>query len=216
MKNFVSATLRHTTGALVAIWMAGCASQGMNGNAAVGGTVTYGAASEVERADLTFVREEEKLARDTYATLGSQWSLQVFANIPQSESSHMAAILALLDAYGLPDPVTNAAANQFANPDLQALSQQLLQQGQTSLVGALRVGALIEEYDIVDIEVRRSHTTKQDIRDTYDRLLLGSRNHLRAFHSELVAQNAGYTPQYLSQAEYDAIVGSAHEAGAGH
>ena len=190
----------------------GCASGGVGGGNG-GGESVNGAATTGERADLTFIREEEKLAHDTYVALGAHWELQVFTSIPQSESSHMAAIGTLLDAYGIPDPITSDVANQFTDPTIRALAAQFMAQGIVSLDAALQVGALIEEYDIVDIESRRAHSTKPDIIATYDRLTTGSRNHLRAFHSQLAARNQIYVPQYLSQSAYDAIVGSAHESG---
>ena len=47
----------------------------------------------------------------------------------------------------------------------------------------------------------------------FESLMKGSRNHMRAFMSQLVKQGAGYTPQYISQAELDAIVNSPRETG---
>ena len=58
-----------------------------------------------EQADLLFMREEEKLARDTYLTFYEQYeTLTVFSNIASSEQMHMNAILKLLKKYKLPDP----------------------------------------------------------------------------------------------------------------
>jgi hypothetical protein len=50
-------------------------------------TATSASASltTLEASDLTFMREEEKLARDTYLVLGDAWKLAVFANIASSE-----------------------------------------------------------------------------------------------------------------------------------
>jgi len=47
------------------------------------------AISAAEQADLLHMFEEEKLARDVYRVLGQVWSLPVFANIAESEQSHM-------------------------------------------------------------------------------------------------------------------------------
>lgn len=60
--------------------------------------------NEVEIADLTLMREEEKLARDVYWALGDIWTFRIFANISQSEQVHMDAMLALLEKYELQDP----------------------------------------------------------------------------------------------------------------
>jgi len=47
----------------------------------------------------------------------------------------------------------------------------------------------------------------------YDNLLRGSRNHLRAFMKVLMQQGGSYVPQYISRAEFDAIVSSPVETG---
>ncbi|MGE0071287.1 MAG: DUF2202 domain-containing protein, partial [Thiomonas sp.] len=41
----------------------------------------------------------------------------------------------------------------------------------------------------------------------------GSRNHLRSFVSQLTAAGVSYTPQYITQAEFDAIINSPKETG---
>jgi hypothetical protein len=53
--------------------------------------------SEEEFSALLYMREEEKLARDVYLTLGAHWSLPIFQNIGQSEQAHMDAVKVLLD-----------------------------------------------------------------------------------------------------------------------
>src|SRR5512143_2239794 len=60
--------------------------------------------SSQEQADLLYMREEEKLARDTYLTLYDLWASTVFSNIASSEQMHMDAILKLLKKYNLSDP----------------------------------------------------------------------------------------------------------------
>jgi hypothetical protein len=75
------------------------------------------------------------------------------------------------------------------------------------------VGCWIEEKDIRDIEDQKSQVINEpDIVAVYESLLCGSRNHLRAFNSQLVAQGGSYTAQVISQAEWNAIANSAREA----
>ena len=69
------------------------------------------ALSEEEKTDLTFMREEEKLARDTYLTLYEVWDLAIFSNIASSEQTHKEALPTLLKKYNLPDPA--ATVNLF-------------------------------------------------------------------------------------------------------
>jgi hypothetical protein len=172
----------------------------------------YLSAAEID--DLLFMREEEKLARDVYLTLFEQWNLSIFKNIAASESTHMDAILSLLKSYGINDPTAGKAIGEFTNPDLQALYDQLVAQGSQSLSEALKVGAAIEEIDILDLEERIAQTDMADIIAVYESLLKGSRNHLRSFTKTLVQQTGEtYSPQFLSQDVYDAIVQSGTESG---
>lgn len=162
-------------------------------------------------ADLTFLREEEKLARDVYRTLGARWGLRVFSNISASEETHMTRVLQRLDALGLPDPVVDDATGAFVDPILADLFTTLTTRGQASLEAALQVGATIEDLDIADLAQMRTRTDDATSLAVYDELMCGSRNHLRAFVGQLTSRGATYTAQYLSQAEVDGIVATPQE-----
>ena len=178
--------------------------------------VAAGQLTPAEADALRYMREEEKLARDVYVALYEKWGLRIFDNISNSEQTHTDAVKMLLERYGVADPAAGQPAGVFTDPALQALYNQLVEQGRRSLGDALRVGAAIEEIDILDLEERMAQTDKADIRLVYDNLTKGSRNHLRSFVSTLKTQTgATYQPQYLSQEAYQAIVGSALERGRG-
>jgi hypothetical protein len=175
--------------------------------------VSGGALSAEEIAGLYYMREEEKLAYDVYVALYARWGAQVFNNIANSESEHTEAVRQRIVAHGLADPAASTPAGVFVNADLQALYNQLVAQGQGSLIDALKVGCWIEEKDIRDIEDQKSQVINEpDIVAVYESLLCGSRNHLRAFNSQLVAQGGSYTAQVISQDEWNAIANSAREA----
>lgn len=165
--------------------------------------------SDAEIVDLLFMREEEKVARDVYAYLYSQWGLPVFQSIAQSEQNHMDSILQLLTAYDLDDPAAQTEAGEFINSDLQSLYDTLISRGQTSLEEALRVGALIEEVDILDLQDAIQNTDKADIAQVYSNLLFGSENHLRSFTAQLERHTGlTYEPLYLDQERYQQIITS--------
>lgn len=160
-----------------------------------------------EEADLLHMREEEKLAGDVYTALYDQWGLPIFANIAAAEQTHAGAVLRLLDRYGLADPAAGNPPGIFSDPDLQALYDELLDQGSHSLADALFAGATIEEVDIVDLQQALTRTTKADITAVYSNLLRGSSNHLRAFVPQWErVTGQTYTPQVLSAAEFAAIM----------
>ncbi len=172
-------------------------------------TLPGGDLTDEERDGLLYMREEEKLAHDVYIALYEKWGLPIFSNIAQSEQQHTDMVLGLIQKYGLEDPAAGKAPGEFTNPDLQALYDQLVAQGSQSVGDALKVGAAIEEIDILDLKARIAQTDNEDIRTVYENLMAGSENHLRAFVQNLQQQTGEtYQPQYLDQATYDAIISS--------
>lgn len=165
--------------------------------------------TEQEKLGLIQMREEEKLARDVYTVLGSTWGINIFSNIAASEQTHTDAVKVLLTRYGIDDPVTDATVGVFSSKAMQELYNKLVTQGKISQTQALVVGATIEDLDIYDLEKLKKETNKEDILLTYNNLQKGSRNHMRAFVRSL----GTYTPQYISQADYSAIINSPQERG---
>ncbi len=172
--------------------------------------------SNDEENGLIYMREEEKLARDAYTALYSKWNLRPFSNITRSEQIHMNAILSLLTRYSLQDPVGANGAGIFKDVVLQNLYSALLVQGNKSIIDALKIGATIEEVDIVDLQKHLKETNNQDITFVYDNLMRGSRNHLRAFARNLKSRGVTYVPQYLSISEYEQIISGSMERGNGN
>ena len=170
--------------------------------------------NDFEKASLLQMREEEKLARDVYLTLGEKYDLPVFTNIPQSEQRHMDQLGQLLERYGLEDPVAGTEKGHFASQEMQSLYNELVSQGSQNEAAALKVGATIEDLDIHDLETALAgDVDNQDIALVYGNLAKGSRNHMRAFVSQLDARGETYEAQYMAQADLEAIVGSDWERG---
>jgi hypothetical protein len=169
--------------------------------------------SQDELNSLTFMREEEKLAKDVYITLYNKWKVNIFKNISASEQTHMDAVLSLLNKYALPDPVGSNAVGVFKDSILQNLYNQLVAKGSTSILDAYKVGATIEDVDIFDLKNALAKNDNQDIRLVFDMLTKGSRNHMRSFYRNILNTGGTYTPQYITQAEFDAIVNGTMETG---
>ncbi|NPA36491.1 MAG: DUF2202 domain-containing protein [Chlorobi bacterium] len=159
------------------------------------------------------MREEEKLARDVYVTLAEKWGLRVFSNISRSEQTHTDAIKALLDRYGIEDPVKDDRTGVFTSQKLSELYKNLVEKGNKSLMDALEVGATIEDLDIKDLEELTAKTDNQDIIVTYKNLTKGSRNHMRAFSNQIAFRGGSYNPQFISMNEYNTILNTPHERG---
>jgi hypothetical protein len=150
--------------------------------------------TDTEKYWLSYMREEEKLARDVYLFLNDKWNLPIFANISESEQRHMDAVKTLLSRYGLPDPAAGKGPGEFSNQDFQELYNKLTLQGSGSLVEALKAGAFIEETDISDLNEGIATTRHKDIKNVYSNLLQGSLNHLKAFVSTLASYGVVFEP----------------------
>jgi len=170
--------------------------------------------SSEEEASLSFMREEEKLAHDVYTLLYDTWGTTIFSNIAASEQTHTEAVLLLLDRYQLDDPAAGFSAGKYRDTTLQNLYESLTERGRTSEVEALRVGVLIEEVDILDLQYDlEEFVDNDDITLVYENLMKGSRNHLRAFVRTLNNRGIIYEPELLPLADYEAIIGSDMENG---
>ena len=191
------------------------------GNTSVRGGWMVDSLADTEKSSLSaeeidgilFMREEEKLARDVYTKLYEIHGLPVFKNIGMSEQTHMDALGELIEKYGLADPIAGQAAGSYRDPELQELYHSLMEQGSSSLAGALAVGALIEDLDIKDLLEEIEVSDNEDVKVVYQNLLKGSRNHLRSFYMQLGRIDEGYEPQYISSDYFDRIIDSPRERG---
>ena len=181
-----------------------------------GSELTAGSVDTTEADYLAYVREEEKLARDVYITLYQAWGLAVFDNIAASEETHTTTVEDMIEKYRLTDPVADDTVGVFVNPDLASLYTTLVTRGSQNSVEELYVGAAIEELDMIDLQAAIDATDNGDIRQLYENLMRGSRNHLRAYVTRIESLGIVYEAQYLTQEQVDEIVDSPVERGDGH
>jgi hypothetical protein len=127
----------------------------------------------------------------------------------------------MLDYYKLTDPVIDDTIGVFVNEELIQLYSFLVSEnndidvdGDIDVMDALYIGALIEEVDMEDIQYAIDATDNENIVDLYNTLMCGSRNHLRAYVSQIEDRGAVYVAQVLPQEEVDAIVNSPIERSA--
>ena len=140
-----------------------------------------GSADAIAKQSLAFMREEEKLARDVYLKFNRDYGQNIFSNIARSEQTHMDSVLNLMYVYNVEDSSTGVEGT-FNNQVLQSLYDALIEMGSTSLADAYLAAALVEETDILDLlTFEGNENMPADILATYDKLLCGSRNHLRSF-----------------------------------
>jgi len=185
-----------------------------------------------EKTHLFFMREEEKLARDVYQTLGTMYSdSAIFGNIDDSEQQHMTAVKAMIEKYGYEDPNTNDNVGAYTGEDFgwyfTEKYNQLVERASISELEAYYVGAFIEELDMMDInqcpqvivetdngiddvsECGKVYTDNADIQRLYSSLLDGSDSHLEGYvnNIEKIIGKGNYQAQVLSQEMVDEILG---------
>ena len=158
---------------------------------------------------LLFMLEEEKLARDTYEYLDELYGINQFSNIKLSEQSHMNAVAKLLEQYNIDYNILPYGV--FENEQIQGLYDQFVEKGQIDPMNALKVGATIEDLDIVDLEEFIEATSNTSMIAVFESLQCGSRNHLRSFVSVIENSNESYDPQFLSMEEYNEIIDDTNE-----
>lgn len=141
--------------------------------------------STKDAANLRYIREEEYLAHDVYTVMYRKHQRLIFSTIAASELRHTAAIEGLLDRYGIDDPADPHRLGEFTDPALQALFDELVARGKTSLRAALKVGVFIERTDLIDLADAIETAKADDVDDVLQALWNGSRNHLSAFRSQL-------------------------------
>lgn len=163
--------------------------------------------SEQEKNSLMHMREEEMLAYDVYTFLSGFYNVPIFRNIANSEMIHTTRVKGLIDNYGLEDPAMDHKPGVFKDEGLQELYDVLTEKGKSSYKDAVMVGLIIEDLDIYDLEMAlENEVNKKDIAEVYKFLLMGSKNHMKAFNFHARSNNIEYIPRYISQEHFLEIV----------
>ncbi|MEZ9330266.1 DUF2202 domain-containing protein [Vibrio breoganii] len=190
------------------------------------------AISEHERLHLIFMREEEKFARDVYIKLSIEHpETRIFGKIAIAETHHTGSVFDALLRFNIDDPVVNDNVGVFSGeefgPYFTEKYTDLTNQGLSSELDALYVGAFIEELDMLDIKtcpkvmieeidsIKVSndcgliYTNDRVISSLYGHLIAGSEDHLKAFvyNIEKYIGEGAYQAQVLPQEDIDDILG---------
>jgi len=158
---------------------------------------------------LSYMGNEERLAYDVYNRLYAEWGTKQFINIAtKSEYKHISSVQQLIQKYKINDnidfsnidlpalgymntPIESMNAGIYDISKIQRLYDDLVAQGITSEIEALKVGCTVEVVDVNDLD--RDITIAQnenaiDIVTVFNYLRDGSYNHYWAFDSGLKKQ----------------------------
>ncbi len=165
-----------------------------------------GGPTTVEQQNLVFMREEEKLAWDLYREMHQIWGLSVFKSVSGEEKEHMKKMLGLLQMYNIPDPVQGDVPGRYVNVYISDIYQSLSQQGRRSVQDALKVCALQEEINILDLIRVSQSATQPKVLEVYAELQRNSISHLRSFAHSLEILGIRYQGVKIPQNTIDSIV----------
>lgn len=163
--------------------------------------------TEQEKADLTFSREQEKLSRDVYLYAYAKYQNPIHLKVSGSQQVRMDELKALLEKHELADPASQDTG-VFSTTELQDRYNDLITQADISLEMAIISTMTVEDRGMSDIETYISNTEKEDVLYTYDFMHCTSKNHIRWLYPELQLEGGTYTPQFISQEEYNEITNS--------
>jgi len=182
-----------------------CNTSDVNNTTTPDNTVLSNVSEELANT-LSYMGNEERLAYDVYNKLYTEWGTKQFTNIAsKSEVKHIAAVQQLVQKYKLSDDmnftnvdlpalgyintsVENMEAGTYDISEIQALYDDLIAQGSTSEIDALKVGCMVEVIDINDLNkyiTIAEESNASDVLDVFDFLRKGSYNHYWAFDKGL-------------------------------
>ena len=173
------------------------------------------ASNGVDEKMLIKMNEEEKMSYDLYSEFYQRWQLDVFDNVRESEFIHVQRIQELMDKYNITysGSNTNIEKGKYSDKELQKLYDDYTVKGCISDICALNTAALMEEHDVIDLRERIKNQSDEYVIKVFTQLEKATENHLKAFVKNLKQAGVEYTPQVLSQNDYDAIVNPVKEKG---
>lgn len=162
--------------------------------------------NSTQREEVVFMYNEEKLAKELYATLYTLYGTKTFTNIStRSETKHQLEMQTMLQRYDINflDPTNKersfqqsdletVAFAQFSVDELQNLYDTLYAKAAQTEQDALEVGCMVEVTDVNDLTIAIADTEGFSLlQESYIKLRNGSYNHYHAFDSAL--KNLGVT-----------------------
>lgn len=154
------------------------------------------------------VRDRQRLARDLYDYFARKYVDSTFRIARDTRGQHLALLARVLRQRDALPAVPAFPAGEFDDPALQAEFDRLRELGDESLLGAARVGALLEERDIAFVRARAAETSAADVTAAYARLERTGRRHLWTFVTRLRTQGEDYQPEHMKGTDFQALVES--------
>lgn len=139
-----------------------------------------GELGDAQAEDLAVAAEREKLARDLYTAFADATGDVRFSHLARAESHHLRALQAMLDVYEVTDPTAGNGPGEFADSEVAAEYESMLEEGSGSEDAALEVARDLEESFTEGLEQAADDVEDDasDVARVYEHLAFGSERHL--------------------------------------
>jgi hypothetical protein len=139
-----------------------------------------GELTDVQADELAVAAEREKLARDLYTAFADATGDLRFRHLAMGESHHLLALQTMLDVYEVTDPTRGNGPGEFANTEVSADYEAMLEEGSGSEEAALEVARELEQefVDTLDQAAADVEDDASDVAEVYEHLVYASERHL--------------------------------------
>jgi len=158
-----------------------------------------------EAWQVTWMYDQEKLARDLANKFLSRWGDPEFLTTAAAEQRHMDELLAVMNLYGLDPLIQTDTDGEFGDERHSDAFSSLMSRGWQSQRDAYIAAAYLEEWDIQEFTASIADSGETRLTEVYSWLLAGAREQLRFLVSRVLGHGSSYEAQILSQSEVDAI-----------
>ncbi len=164
--------------------------------------------TQKEKMSIQTMMEYEKMVRDVYAMMYQQWQTKAFENMGKKASAEMAAMKLLLERYGINNPVTDPSkAGDFQNQSLQKTFEQMVENGNKSLIDAIKTCAELEEMNLMKIENALENANSDDLKTVYSTMLKETVDMLKSLVYMLSIEGVKYQPKYMPLMDFNKLMG---------
>lgn len=158
---------------------------------------------------MQWMYDQEKLARDLSQELYDEWEEPNFANMVVTHQRHMNELEVTMRRYSLNPPADTNEPGGYRDEQHVELFAELKRRAEEGPLEAVKAVAFLQELHIFEYRLHVELTAEKPVKDTFERLLAGSKNHLRMWAwlvSYLTPPEHYYHAQMLGQQDVDTIL----------
>ena len=133
---------------------------------------------------IQYMYDQEKLALDLNWEFLGMWDDPLFQSLGALERGQMGDLFSVMQAYGLEPLVATGTQGEYGHHDHTQAYSRLHSQGSASLLEAYQAIAYLEEWDIMELNLRLYSVTELQLAYSYGRMLRGAEDHLREVLTE--------------------------------